>query len=222
MKCSTLSILATGVALAVMDGCAASTPSPRTEAVLTPVSPPPRTVSPPPVSPTQAAVPPDPPPSRPTTPDSQMVRMLSESAAGTGAGTGSEAFGAGGIGTPTTPSGWSGAPGAPGAPKIREGKVMVNGPLPPEVIQRIARQRFGAYRVCYEAGLRKRASLNGQVVVHFVIDTSGSVSMPERNPTTTMRDDDVVSCVMQSVATLSFPQPQGGTVDVVYSLMFSP
>jgi hypothetical protein len=234
----TLSILATGLALAGMDGCAASEASPRTEAVLTPVSPPPARVSPapeqaaptvsrpqpavPPVSPPPQTAklgvqgPPDPPPARPTTDGNQIISLLNASAAGAGTAAGSDAFGAGGLGTPARPA----TPA--GAPHIREGKATVTGGLASEVIQRIVRQNFGRFRLCYENGLKKTPALAGQVGVHFVIDASGSVSQAERDPTTTMTDGDVVSCVMRSVATLSFPQPQGGPVDVVYPLMFSP
>ena len=107
-------------------------------------------------------------------------------------------------------------------PHIREGKISVNGQLPPEVVQRILRQSFGRFRLCYENGLRKAPALAGQVAVHFVIDASGSVSRAERDPATTMPDDDVVSCVVRSLGNLAFPQPQGGPVDVVYPLTFSP
>ncbi len=133
-----------------------------------------------------------------------MIGLLNASAAGTGPG--SDPFGGTGLK----------ASGPPGAPKIREGRVTVHGHLPPEVVARIVRQRFGAFRLCYEAGLRKLPTLSGQVAVHFVIDASGAVSKTEREATTTMPDADVVSCVVRSVATLSFPQPEGGPVDVVY------
>jgi len=62
------------------------------------------------------------------------------------------------------------------APSVREGTTTVNGRLPPEVIQRIVRQSFGRFRLCYQDGLRSNASLQGRVVVKFVIDRSGSVS----------------------------------------------
>jgi hypothetical protein len=145
-----------------------------------------------------------------------MISLLSASAAGTGAGTGSDAFGAGGLGTPDRPA----RPYS--AQRLREGKVTVNGQLPPEVVQRIVRQNFGRFRLCYDSGLKRARALAGQVAVHFVIDTSGSVSRTERDPTTTMTDAEVVSCVIRSVGDLSFPQPQGGPVDVVYPMMFSP
>ena len=132
-----------------------------------------------------------------------MISLLNRSGAGTGARTGSDAFGAGGLGTPDRPA----RPYS--AQRLREGKVTVNGQLPPEVVQRILRQNFGRFRLCYENGLKKAPALAGQDAVHFVIDASGSVSRAERDPTTTMTDGDVVLCVVRSVGDLSFPQPEG-------------
>ena len=40
----------------------------------------------------------------------------------------------------------------------------VSGRLPPEVIQRIVRQNFGRFRLCYENGLRNNPNLQGRVV----------------------------------------------------------
>ena len=54
-----------------------------------------------------------------------------------------------------------------------EGATQVNGRLPPEVIQRIVRQNFGRFRLCYENGLRNNPNLQGRVTVKFVIDRSG-------------------------------------------------
>ncbi len=49
------------------------------------------------------------------------------------------------------------------APKLREGATQVNGRLPPEVIQRIVRQNFGRFRLCYENGMRNNPDLQGRV-----------------------------------------------------------
>jgi len=65
----------------------------------------------------------------------------------------------------------------PKAPSMREGVTSVNGRLPPEVIQRIVRQNFGRFRLCYENGMRQNPNLQGRVAVKFVIDRSGAVSL---------------------------------------------
>jgi len=107
------------------------------------------------------------------------------------------------------------------APRLREGATSVNGRLPPEVIQRIVRQNFGRFRLCYENGMRNNPSLQGRVTVKFVIDRSGAVSMTADGGSD-LPDQGVVQCVVRGFGNLSFPQPEGGMVTVVYPIMFNP
>jgi hypothetical protein len=104
---------------------------------------------------------------------------------------------------------------------IREGAVSVRGGLPAEVIQRIARQNFGRFRLCYEAGLRTNPDLSGRVATRFVIDRSGAVGAAADGGSD-LPDPSVVSCVVRSFAKLTFPEPQGAVVEVVYPVMFVP
>jgi hypothetical protein len=107
------------------------------------------------------------------------------------------------------------------SPKLREGATQVNGRLPPEVIQRIVRQNFGRFRLCYENGMRNNPNLQGRVSVKFVIDRSGAVSMTADGGSD-MPDQGVVQCVVRGFGNLSFPQPEGGMVTVVYPIIFNP
>ncbi|WP_437308052.1 AgmX/PglI C-terminal domain-containing protein [Sorangium sp. So ce388] len=107
------------------------------------------------------------------------------------------------------------------APSIRRGATQVSGRFPPEVIQRIVRQSFGRFRLCYEEGLRRDASLQGRVAVHFTIDPSGAVANA-RDGGSDLPDGAVVSCVVRAFDALSFPAPEGGSVTVVYPLQFAP
>src|ERR1019366_9393316 len=104
-------------------------------------------------------------------------------------------------------------------PTIRQGAVQVNGRLPPEVIQRIVRQNFGRFRLCYENGLRQQPQLAGRVVVRFTIDRTGAVTTVA-DAGSTLHDAAVVGCVMRGFGNLSFPQPEGGVVTVVYPMVF--
>ncbi len=106
-------------------------------------------------------------------------------------------------------------------PTIRQGATQVNGRLPPEVIQRIVRQNFGRFRLCYENGLRTNPNLQGRVAVKFVIDRSGAVSMSQDGGSD-LPDQGVVGCVVRGFSNLSFPQPEGGIVTVVYPIIFNP
>jgi hypothetical protein len=107
------------------------------------------------------------------------------------------------------------------APTIREGATSVNGRLPPEVIQRIVRQNFGRFRLCYENGLRNNPGLQGRVAVKFVIDRGGSVAMTN-DAGSDIGDSNVVQCVVRAFGNLSFPAPEGGMVTVVYPINFNP
>ncbi|HLM73647.1 MAG TPA: AgmX/PglI C-terminal domain-containing protein, partial [Polyangiaceae bacterium] len=133
---------------------------------------------------------------------------------GHGAGTGTgQGFGAG--------HGRLGGAHKSSPPQVRMGETTVNGKLPPPVIQRIVRQNFGRFRICYENGLKNNPNLQGRVAVRFVIRADGEVTNV-LNAGSDMPDSSVVSCVVKSFQGLSFPQPEQGIVSVTYPIMFSP
>jgi tetratricopeptide (TPR) repeat protein len=106
-------------------------------------------------------------------------------------------------------------------PSVRMGAMTATGQLPPEVIQRIVRQNFGRFRLCYENGLRSNPNLQGRVSARFVIGRDGTVSSTN-NGGSDLPDNAVVSCVVRSFSGLSFPQPESGIVTVVYPINFAP
>jgi hypothetical protein len=158
---------------------------------------------------------------------------LGLSGIGEGGGGRGEGIGLGGIGTlghgagTGTGQGFGSGHGRLGGshrakpPQVRMGATSVSGRLPPEVIQRIVRQNFGRFRLCYENGLRNNPNLQGRVSVRFVIGRDGAVSNVG-NGGSDMPDGGVVSCVVRAFYGLSFPQPEGGIVTVTYPIMFSP
>lgn len=109
----------------------------------------------------------------------------------------------------------------PKSPSMRVGSTTMSGRLPAEVIQRIVRQNFGRFRLCYENGLRNNPSLQGRVEVRFIIGRDGAVSNVG-NGASDLPDSAVVSCVVRAFYGLSFPQPEDGIVKVGYPIMFSP
>jgi hypothetical protein len=105
---------------------------------------------------------------------------------------------------------------------LHEGPVFTDGGrLPPEVIQRVVRQNFGRFRLCYEQGLRTNPSLNGRVVTKFVIARDGSVSTAQDGGSD-LPDAAVKQCIVRSFSNLSFPEPQGGAALVTYPLIMTP
>lgn len=110
----------------------------------------------------------------------------------------------------------------PSTAKLTIGDTTVAGTLPPEVIRKIVAQNKGRFRLCYDQGLRTDATLHGELDVHFVIDRSGAVSTANTAASTTLPDAAVVACVTRGFGNLSFPQPDSGTVDVVYRMKLTP
>lgn len=107
------------------------------------------------------------------------------------------------------------------SPTLRQGTVTVSGKLPPEVIQRIVRQNFGRFRLCYENGLRTNATLGGTVTVKLVIDPTGAVKSANDGGSS-LPDGGVVACVVKGFSNLSFPSPESGMVTVTYPIVFTP
>lgn len=110
---------------------------------------------------------------------------------------------------------------ASGVPRIRKGPTEVKGRIPPEIIQRIVRQNFGRFRLCFESGLRENPNLEGRVAVRFLIGRDGRVTSVA-NGGSDLPDSVVTSCVVSAFYGLSFPAPDSGTVEVTYPIMFSP
>ncbi len=113
-----------------------------------------------------------------------------------------------------------GRDGTTAPPSIKMGATTASPGLPKEVVQRIVRQNFGRFRLCYENGLRKNPKLAGKVTVKFDIDLSGSVA--NVTSTTDMTDKSVSTCVAKAFYGLSFPEPDGGVVKVTYPISFKP
>lgn len=146
------------------------------------------------------------------------IGMGSVGTIGHGAGLGKgQGFGPGG----GSSFGRNGRTHVAGAPKVRNVGTSVVGRLPPEVIQRIVRQNFGRFRLCYENSLRNNPNLQGRVAVRFVIGRDGAVSSVA-NGGSDLPDSSAVSCVVRAFYGLSFPQPEEGIVTVTYPIMFSP
>ena len=97
----------------------------------------------------------------------------------------------------------------------------VTGRLPPEIIQHNVRLTYGRFRACYEDGLRRDRKLEGNVTVRFIIEADGRVGKVSL-ASSTLPDPVVVSCILDWYKTIPFPPPEGGIVQVVYPIMFSP
>jgi hypothetical protein len=107
------------------------------------------------------------------------------------------------------------------APTMRTPSFETNGRLPAEVIQRIVRQNFGRFRLCYESGLRQNPGLTGRVTTKFVIGRDGAVAQAA-DAGSDLPDQNVTQCIVRSFTNLSFPQPEGGVATVTYPIILAP
>lgn len=106
-------------------------------------------------------------------------------------------------------------------PTLRTAHTELDGGrIPPQVVQRIVRQNFGRFRLCYQQGLARNPSLEGRVPVRFIIGRDGAVT--NVSAMGGFPDSQVQSCVQSAFYGLSFPAPEGGVVQVTYPLIFSP
>jgi outer membrane biosynthesis protein TonB len=192
-----------------------------------------REISPPPASPAPPPPPASPPAAAPiaedttvTPPPPAATARPDDAATPHGGGIGhAEGFGVIGV------IGHDGGPGVGTGARMRSDagvplrllspSATKNGRLPPEIIQRIVRHHYGAFRTCYEKSLVTSPSLAGRVVVSFTIRTDGTVANA-KDAGSRIIQKDVVSCVVDAFAKLVYPQPEGGEVKVVYPIVFAP
>ncbi len=126
----------------------------------------------------------------------------------------------GGIGAWSTSIGYMRPDRRAKAPTVRMGPNHgVSGRLPAGAIQRIVRQNFGRFRLCYEKALETRPELEARVSVSFVIARDGSVASVSGSGDGAPAP--MVSCVTKAFYGLSFPAPEDGVVAVTYPIVFS-
>ncbi len=110
------------------------------------------------------------------------------------------------------------ARGVPAAP--REVSIVGRG-LAPEAVKAVIRESFGRFRHCYENGLRDCPSLQGRVVVDFVIRPDGTVAKAKDGGSDIV-ERSVVQCVVKAFESLRFPAFEGAPIRVIYPVAFAP
>ncbi|CAN5602314.1 hypothetical protein BH09MYX1_BH09MYX1_30940 [soil metagenome] len=104
---------------------------------------------------------------------------------------------------------------------IGAGGPSVSGKLAPELIARVVRSNVSRIRACYDDRLAKEPSLEGTVKIRFTIGGDGRVASAQ-DEGSQIPSVDVVECVRKTILKLAFPEPEGGTVTVVYPFVFEP
>jgi len=98
---------------------------------------------------------------------------------------------------------------------------LPGGSIDPRLVQAGVRARLHRMRGCYKKALARDATLGGEVRVRFVIDLSGRAT-GAADAGSRLKNKEVVSCVVAEFSALRFPRPEGGTVPVVYPIVFAP
>ncbi|HEY0469442.1 MAG TPA: AgmX/PglI C-terminal domain-containing protein, partial [Polyangiaceae bacterium] len=93
------------------------------------------------------------------------------------------------------------------------------GVLAPDAIDNVVEAGYPLFARCYRDGVNRDSSLDGTVRLHFVVGSGGAVSeVSDRGSDLT--DRQVVDCIAEGFYALRFPEPQHGTVQVLYRLGF--
>ncbi len=106
-------------------------------------------------------------------------------------------------------------------PSLGQGAIHAHGRLPPDVIQRVLRQNFGRFRLCYEDLLATNDKASGHVTGEFVINRDGTVTAA-KDSGSDIGDATMISCMTNHFKTITFPKPESGIVTVSYPVIFAP
>jgi hypothetical protein len=108
------------------------------------------------------------------------------------------------------------------APQVTVGTATVGPALDADIVKRIVRRNINRLRYCYEKALVSKPALAGKVTVKFTIKKDGSVTGAASSGSD-LPDKDVIACVVNTFAQLSFPEPHNGVpVIVTYPMAFKP
>ncbi len=93
-----------------------------------------------------------------------------------------------------------------------------------EVIQKLVKDHRQPVRDCYEKARKDIPSLQGDMMIHFVLDPDGKVKSIELNQErSTLKNPDVVNCAISTIKGLAFPPSSRGMESVVnYPYNFMP
>lgn len=112
--------------------------------------------------------------------------------------------------------------GGKGSATIEPGGAdeVFEGSIDREAVRRVIRSILSSIKSCYERRLRNNTSLEGKVVIRFVIEEQGRVRQASTK-STSLNDREVESCVAMRIREQRFPDPPAGTIaEVDYPFVF--
>jgi hypothetical protein len=103
------------------------------------------------------------------------------------------------------------------------GDPIILGALDKSLIDRVINKNMNQIKYCYSRQLNANPTLNGKIVVKFVISGDGSVSQAKTHSSTMTGGSAVQSCINQRFVRFQFPEPKGGGIVIVkYPFLFAP
>ena len=109
-----------------------------------------------------------------------------------------------------------GGVGLDGRSRVRSARAKISGAISRDIIRRVVRSHHSEVRRCYNRGLVADPGLAGRVVIEFVIDAKGEVSMAVATKTT-LADPEVGECIARAAEGWRFPKARdGGIARVTY------
>ncbi len=109
---------------------------------------------------------------------------------------------------------------------MKEVKLTTSGPegdfggLTEEEIKRVIMARAGLFKACYQKELNRNPGLGGTLKMQFVISGDGTVKSARNAGGSTLKNDEVESCVNSNLMRLKFPA-KGGTSNVKWPFVYS-
>ena len=93
------------------------------------------------------------------------------------------------------------------------------GVLAPDAIDNVVEAGYPLFARCYRDGVSRNNDLGGNIRLHFVVSASGAVSEVSDGGSD-LSDRQVVDCIAEGFYALRFPQPDHGSVSVLYRIRF--
>lgn len=112
---------------------------------------------------------------------------------------------------------------APVEPGIAPTGAPRRGKLPKAVIDEKLKSAGPSVQACYEQGLKAKPDLRGAVNVNFVVGEDGKVVHADSaEGDGALADPGTITCILDAIKKLEFPQPSGGRVFISYPLKLEP
>ena len=116
----------------------------------------------------------------------------------------------------------TGTPAAAAAPGVMIAELpAIIGAINEELVVHTLYDHREDFEACYVSALADAPELSGAVTVRFIIGDQGEVASAEVR-TSTLGDDEVESCILETFDFMNFPQPYRGRPYAIYRMSFQP